>query len=408
MFQNKNFLLGVLRLKKCTRGVFLVITAILLSSFVAIVDVVVDQVTVMQKKTIIQEVLDHVIYRTSPKNLYDLREAGRDNFIRHQIEKALNTYNSRDLSNIGSIESIVKDAVILTKNVNSLPLQFTVDIALSTTVQLRGSLLQMFSQSKGKVDISRRKKVMYKQNIGLMIMPFAWDGYWLASRGKVADSKVHPPKYLEYSHYYQQYLNRNTLVKNFLSQIPYKNFCMAPYHYSSILYWAVGTLTYSVDNKTTTREYYKDPYYATWDHFPYSFIKNVFDMTSNQFGDGQVLTNTNHCFPHGASQNKYMLMLAIGNQLSRSSVEKEKIEKVLQDCHYMHKRHRTGRDAITIFSVGFSPDQDTRYTLRQCASDPSKYYEINSDENVMPIAKSLARNVITNWFSQFTITVVDS
>ncbi|WP_244468965.1 hypothetical protein [Candidatus Liberibacter asiaticus] len=49
MFQNKNFLLGVLRLKKCTRGVFLVITAILLSSFVAIVDVVVDQVTVMQK-----------------------------------------------------------------------------------------------------------------------------------------------------------------------------------------------------------------------------------------------------------------------------------------------------------------------------------------------------------------------
>ncbi|MCU7488524.1 MAG: hypothetical protein NUK98_04360, partial [Candidatus Liberibacter asiaticus] len=178
MFQNKNFLLGVLRLKKCTRGVFLVITAILLSSFVAIVDVVVDQVTVMQKTAWLQEVLDHVIYRTSPKNLYDLREAGRDNFIRHQIEKALNTYNSRDLSNIGSIESIVKDAVILTKNVNSLPLQFTVDIALSTTVQLRGSLLQMFSQSKGKVDISRRKKVMYKQNIGLMIMPFAWDGYW--------------------------------------------------------------------------------------------------------------------------------------------------------------------------------------------------------------------------------------
>ncbi|MCU7488306.1 MAG: hypothetical protein NUK98_02825, partial [Candidatus Liberibacter asiaticus] len=356
MFQNKNFLLGVLRLKKCTRGVFLVITAILLSSFVAIVDVVVDQVTVMQKTALLQEVLDHVIYRTSPKNLYDLREAGRDNFIRHQIEKALNTYNSRDLSNIGSIESIVKDAVILTKNVNSLPLQFTVDIALSTTVQLRGSLLQMFSQSKGKVDISRRKKVMYKQNIGLMIMPFAWDGYWLASRGKVADSQVHRPKYLEYSHYYQQYLNRNTLVKNFLSQIPYKNFCMAPYHYKSIFYWAFENFQYHQDNNMLIFYSHRDFYRITWDHFPYSFIKNVFDMTSNQFGDGQVLTNTNHCFPHGASHSKYMLMFAIGNQLSRSSVGKETIDRILQDCYYMHKHHRTGRGAITIFSVGFSPD----------------------------------------------------
>ncbi|WP_240532085.1 hypothetical protein [Candidatus Liberibacter asiaticus] len=224
----------------------------------------------------------------------------------------------------------------------------------------------------------------------------------------MADSQVHRPKYLEYSHYYQQYLNRNTLVKNFLSQIPYKNFCMAPYHYKSIFYWAFENFQYHQDNNMLIFYSHRDFYRITWDHFPYSFIKNVFDMTSNQFGDGQVLTNTNHCFPHGASHSKYMLMFAIGNQLSRSSVGKETIDRILQDCYYMHKHHRTGRGAITIFSVGFSPDQDTRYTLRQCASDPSKYYEINSDENVMPIAKSLARNVITNWFSQFTITVVDS
>ncbi|KGB27758.1 hypothetical protein GS16_01790 [Candidatus Liberibacter solanacearum] len=400
MFYYRNFLSVFSRLNHCTNGSFLIVLAVLFSSFLTIMDIMRDYTNMIRVRNMLQSSIDYALHN-DPNELSVGTIKQREMLIKKRIGYFLDSNYKGTLLTKEQINLIVNQSAVSITERSFPPQQFHIHIELHNTIQLKSLILHMAMNPKRDFNISQRKSSLYKKNVALMTIPFTWNGEWIppslvanfivAQNSLPSDLKTENVKLIN---------KRNQFLKMFLSKIKEDNLCIAPYHYNSIVYWSEGffiyRLPFSSTIQSTLGSSYAKQYSTLWDRKPFNYLSDLFD------GDelhSKKLTSASPCFARGVRQKKFMLIIAVGNQISDRKNSPEYL-KMKHGCALMGKKPM---DEITVYSLGISPDRDTKRNLIQCARHPDRYYEIQSYKDIAPVIDSLDRNISSVWNDGFSI-----
>ncbi|RPD37210.1 hypothetical protein C0030_003350 [Candidatus Liberibacter solanacearum] len=411
MFYYRNFLSVFSRLNHCTNGSFLIVLAVLFSSFLTIIDIMRDYANMIRVRNMLQSSIDYALHN-NPNELSVGTIKQREMLIKKRIGYFLDSNYKGTLLTKEQINLIVNQSAVSITERSFSPQQFHILVELHNTIQLKSLILHMAMNPKKDFDISQRKSSVYKKNVALMAIPFTWTGEWippsLASKFIVAQNSLPSDLKTENVNLINK---RNQFLKMFLSRIKENNICIAPYHYSAILYWTEGifvhrvpfsttiisTLRDSYANKySTLRNSYANKYSTLWDRKPFNYISDLFDGVELH---SKRLAPAFPCFERTVIQKKFMLIIAAGDQISdrKNSTEYSKMK---YGCDLMGKNPMEG---MIVYSLGISPDRDTKRDLIQCARHPDRYYEIQSYQDIAPVIDSLDRNISSIWNDGFSI-----
>ncbi|ADR52410.1 hypothetical protein CKC_03305 [Candidatus Liberibacter solanacearum CLso-ZC1] len=408
MFYYRNFLSVFSRLNHCTNGSFLIVSAVLLSSFLTIMDIMRDYTDMIRVRNMLQSSIDYALHN-NPNELSVGTIKQREMLIKKRIGYFLDSNYKGTLLTEEQIKLIVNQSTVSITERSFYPQQFHINIELHKNIQLKSLILHMAMNPKKDFNISQRKSSLYKKNVALMVVPFTWTGEWIPPSLFTTQFTVSQdllPSDLKTEHFKKtEYFNkRNQFFKMFLSKIKENNLCIAPYHYSAIVYWSEGIFSYKLPFSTTFlysfRDIYVKQYSTIWDMKPSNYILDLFagaELHSNR------LTPADPCFRRGVIQKKFMLIIAAGNQISDRKNSAEYF-KMKHGCTLMGKNMgKNPQEEITVYSLGISPDPDTKRDLIQCTRHPDRYYEIQSYKDIAPVIDRLERNISSVWNDGFSI-----
>ncbi|CAL9915488.1 Flp pilus-assembly TadG-like N-terminal domain-containing protein [Candidatus Liberibacter solanacearum] len=400
MFYYRNFLSFFSRLNHCTNGSFLIVSAVLLSSFVTIMDIMRDYTDMIRVRNMLQSSIDYALHN-NPNELSVGTIKQRKMLIKKRIGYFLDSNYKGTLLTKEQINLIINQSAISITERSFPPQEYHIHIELHKTIQLKSLILHMAMNTKGDFDISQRKSSLYKKNVALMAIPFTWNGQWTPSslfrKFMVLENLL--PSDLKTEHV-KLVNKRNQFLKMFLSKIKEDNLCIAPYHYNSIKFWSEGTfihhLPFSTTIISTPRNSYRNKYSTLWDRKPFNYLSDLFDGAELH---SKRLTSASPCFAPSVTQKKFMLIIAVGNQISDRKNSPEYL-KMKYACDLMGKKPM---EEMIVYSLGISPDLDTKRDLIQCARHPDRYYEIQSYKDIAPVIDSLDRNISSVWNDGFSI-----
>ncbi|WP_209760675.1 hypothetical protein [Candidatus Liberibacter africanus] len=172
-----------MRLKKCNSGSFFIVTAVLLSSFLSIADVLLDFMAVMQTNYMLRDIMHSVVYQIHINDLYEgnskyyMRTIGQGGegriailtgekeveAVRKRIKQFFYANDFSDLLSKENIDSAINNASIVIKKKSESPLEFHVTIDMVMDVELKGFFLKILSQFWGRNSNSKSSVKIFSQ-----------------------------------------------------------------------------------------------------------------------------------------------------------------------------------------------------------------------------------------------------
>ncbi|MBY7649870.1 MAG: hypothetical protein C4617_05220 [Candidatus Liberibacter europaeus] len=413
MFSVEYFLLGIDRLKKCNKGSFVIIFVVLFCSFYTIGDTIIDIVNIIKTRDNLSEICTRSMYGLIPNVLQNLSEKDKIEEVKKQLRYNFITYYpsmSTDEINYtvnGSIISF-EDARLSSRSIS-----FRVKVSMEKKVKIESFIFNVFGKSDKTFNVSVHKTALFqKYDFALITIPFTWG---IDNESKEFSQEIlkffrPSPAEVKILHRPLIIQKRDLFLDKFFQLIPSERLCVAPYHYQNIIFWNQGVFTYiggSTSSTSITLQKLRDTktrnYRTVWDNAPYNRIKKVLQF-DNKLADYMYLQEDSafKCFIGvNLLQAKYMLMIALGNQLTAYNSH-TRLGKLCDDIKRSNFRKR---DLVTIFSLGIMPDVATRQLLRRCASTESKYFEINEIRQPILVAQSLSKEFTKDWNQRFHVLV---
>ncbi|WP_148407344.1 hypothetical protein V9J15_05180 [Candidatus Liberibacter africanus] len=451
-----------MRLKKCNSGSFFIVTAVLLSSFLSIADVLLDFMAVMQTNYMLRDIMHSVVYQIHINDLYEgnskyyMRTIGQGGegriailtgekeveAVRKRIKQFFYVNDFSDLLSKENIDSAINNASIVIKKKSESPLEFHVTIDMVMDVELKGFFLKILSQfwgrnsnSKSSVKIFSQKKISYKQEPSIMGIFFTWESdlpvFAMNAGAGVYGLVSNTQKKILISNELQNNFSKYSFIKDIILNevIEYIPLCIAPYNFSGISYWYKGFFQYDKNGESSSSRssYLVNRIYRTrW--------TNISNITKSSFDDlffkepGYVTNSLllreriNPCFPENGKQQRNMLIVAMGGELTTGYLTNQIImNQMSQACFDIHvdppPKYKNYDKKHNVVSIGIEPDMTTRNILKKCAnSTSSKYYEIDDvskinefkkDGKTYPMIREIAKHIKKLVSDNFTVTILN-
>ncbi|AHA27954.1 hypothetical protein [Candidatus Liberibacter americanus] len=381
MFQYRYFLLSLSRLKKCKSGAFVIVFVIFFSSFLTVADTIFDILEILNSKNN----LDYICYKSLSESLHSSIEymnssdEGRKIIIKKNIKK--NLINNYPKFSKGDIDYIVNNAVIYFNEKPSVSDYFSVGLTIELKLKLRSFIFNSFIK-KDTLNIVSHKKLSAKYNISLLVIPFRWIDDNLNNNISRLNSNI-----------------RYKFFNSFFPNIEHDRLCIAPYDYDYMSFWGEGAFTYyGLQSQTRLKGMI---YRAYWDVKPYRNVR----LKLLGFKHNGIMNHSkaNDCFfirGHTIRQVKLMLIVAEDDQFSYPVKFRDKLKLMCNSLNDVDGTNggvaKIKQDIIKIFSLGISPDDYTRDTLRMCSGN-DRYFEINehnTNQEIKEVSNSLGLSII--------------
>ncbi|MEG8099035.1 CLIBASIA_04065 family virulence factor [Candidatus Liberibacter brunswickensis] len=378
MFRKGNLILEFLRLKKSTKGAFLIIFSVLLSSFVVITNILVDCLSIVDKHLYLQDIVYDVIYKSTKKNYVNFtNQSSGENFFKNEIKKTLQSYNDLGLLSKDDIDSAFKNSDVSVTKIHDNEFNIVINIAMDT--KFTGLILKNVLKSNNDFRFSIHKKFSYKKQIPLMGIFFTWhfkDNFLQ----KDSDNKDTILKY--------------KFINFFLENMNRRHLCIAPFNFNSMMYWYRGNLNFEDYNKFTTlysgyQGLTHAPKYIVWDQYPYQFFTELLKDNINHDSRHEKKIDTakydNDCSGYSirkerykSNYRKYAFIVAEEDELSpiTFAFEYSQIRFFLDACGLLKNL-----DNVTVFAYGINPTEGTRFSLKLCVDNKDNYIEYNFNKD---------------------------